>query len=233
VESTREKAFAAVRAGDAKVLAELLASDSSLAGARDDDGLSLLLQACYFKHGGMVDLIQAAGPSLDIFEAAALPGTTGRGAKLLEADPSLTTAWSCDGFTPLHLASYFGNDAMANLLLKHGADPNAVSRNRMALRPVHSGTASRSAGIVEMLLAHGAEVNATQHGGWTPLHAAVASGDGSLVELLLAHGADPNLANDDGKSALDLAVERDHSGISPPVLLRGARSQNALMRRCA
>ncbi|MGO9471030.1 MAG: ankyrin repeat domain-containing protein [Isosphaeraceae bacterium] len=218
MESTREKAFAAVRAGDAKVLAELLVSDSLLANARDDSGLSLLLQACYFKNRELVDLIQAAKSCLDIFETAALPSAIEQGLQLLGADPSLTTAWSCDGFTPLHLASYFGNDAMVNLLLRHGADPNAVSRNRMVLRPMHSAAASRSVGIVETLLAHGAEVNATQHGGWTPLHAAVASGDGPLVKLLLAHGADPNLGNDDGKSALDLALERGHSEIT--LLLR-------------
>jgi ankyrin repeat protein len=217
--STCEQAFAAVRAGDEKLLAELLASDPNIAAARDDSGLSLLLQACYFRRQGMVDLIRAAGPSIDIFEAAALSGTADRGTELLESDSSLAAAWSCDGFTPLHLASYFGNDAMAKLLLKYGADPNAVSRNQMALRPLHSAAASRSTSIVEMLLAHGAEPNARQHGGWAPLHSAVASADVALVKLLLAHGANPDFTNDDGKSARDLAVEKGQSEIT--VLLQG------------
>lgn len=218
MENMREKAFAAVRAGDVKVLAELLASDPSLASARNEGGLSLLLQACYFKQHDMVDLIQGVGPTIDIFEAAALPDVIAQGARLLESDPSLASAWSCDGFTPLHLASYFGNDAMVGLLLKHGSDPNAVSRNPMVLRPLHSAAASQSTGIAKVLLAHGAEPNARQHGGWTPLHAAVTSGNTPFVELLMAHGADPNLANDDGKSALDLAVE---GGLSVVDLLGG------------
>jgi ankyrin repeat protein len=210
----REQAFAAIRAGDAKVLARLLASDSKVANARDDSGLSLLIQACYFKRQDMVDLIQAAGPSIDIFEAAALPGVVGHGAELLQSDPNLAAVWSRDGFTALHLASYFGNDAMADLLLRYGADANAVSRNGMALRPLHSAAASQCTDIVELLLAHGAEPNAKQHGGWSPLHAAVASGNALLVKLLLAHAADPNLTNDDGKSAFDLADERGQSDIT-------------------
>jgi len=214
MESMREKAFAAVRAGDASVLTELLASDPLLASARDESGLSLLLQACYLKRPDMVRLIQAVEPALDIFEAAAVAGAVDRGTELLQADRSLATACSCDGFTPLHLASYFGNEAMADLLLSHGADANAVSRNQMTLRPLHSAAASRSVGIVKTLLTHGALVNATQHGGWTALHAAVASGDAALVELLLAHGADPRLGNDAGKSALDLAVDASNANIT-------------------
>ena len=166
----------------------------------------------------MVSLIEAIGPTLDIFEAAAVPGAVDRGTELLRADPSLATAWSWDGFTPLHLASYFGNDAMVDLLLGYGADANAVSRNGMALRPLHSAAAGRSVRIVDMLLTHGAQVNATQHGGWTALHAAVASGDAPLVDLLLARGADPGLANDGGKSAVDLAIVAGRSDMT--VLLR-------------
>jgi ankyrin repeat protein len=214
MENLCEKAFAAVRAGDMNTLRELLATDSSLAGARDGNGLSLLLQACYFKRQDMIELIQSVGPALDIFEASAISGAVAAGSKLLQADSSLTSSISCDGFTPLHLASYFGNDEMADLLLKHGADPNSMSCNAMRLRPLHSAAAGRSTRIVEMLLSHGAEPNAAQHGGWTALHAAVAGGDILLVKLLLVHHAAASLANDDGKSALDLAVEKGQSAIT-------------------
>src|SRR5437588_647580 len=81
--------------------------------------------------------ILARGPAIDIFETAALPGQAERGAALLAAGPALARAYSGDGFTPLHLAAFFGHEAMAHLLLARGADANAVSRNPMALRPLH------------------------------------------------------------------------------------------------
>jgi ankyrin repeat protein len=222
MDSLCERAFGAVRAGDLEGLRELLASNSSLASARDGSGLSLLLQACYFKRPEIVDLIISAGPALDIFEAAAMPAAKGHGATLLKANPELASTWSSDGFTPLHLASYFGSTEVAALLIQCGADTNAVSRNAMALRPLHSATASRSLEIAALLLTHGAEVDAKQHGGWTALHAAAGSGDGQLVELLLAHGADPELTNDQGTRAIDAAVERGHPAIAD--LLRNPKA---------
>jgi uncharacterized protein len=219
MQSLIERAFEAVRSGDLQSLSELLASDADLAGARNASGLSLVLQACYFKRPEMVELVMRAVPPMDIFDVAALPGEWARGAELLAAGPKLASVWSSDGFTPLHLASYFGNDTMARLLLENGADPNAVSRNAMALRPLHSASAARNFGIVAMLLKRGADVNARQHGGWTALHSAASHGDLPLVELLIENGADPGLASDDGKTSIDMALDRGHTAV--PVLLRG------------
>jgi uncharacterized protein len=222
--SAYERAFEAVRSGDADALARLLESDRSLAGARDDSGLSLLLQACYFKRRDLVELIRSAGPPLDIFEAAAVPGAAERGRELLKADPSLASAWSRDGFTPLHLASFFGHEEMARLLLDCGAPPDAVSRNAMSLRPLHSAAAGRVLGIVKLLLEHGADANAQQHGGWTALHAAASHGDRALAELLLEHGADPRQASDDGKTPLELASDKGQTEFAAS--LRSSRPAN-------
>jgi ankyrin repeat protein len=161
-----------------------------------------------------VQLLLAADPPLDIFESAAVDGGLEQGARLLAAEPALATAWSPDGFTPLHLASYFGNEAMARILLAGDADPDVVSRNGMALRPIHSACAGGSLSVARALLARGVDVNARQNGGWTPLHSAVNRGELALVELLLEHGALPELANADGKSALNLADERGFADIS-------------------
>jgi ankyrin repeat protein len=161
----------------------------------------------------MVQLLMASAGPLDIFEASAVPGGAERVAALLDLDPALTGAVSADGFTPLHLASYFGSEAAARTLLERGADPDAVSRNPMALRPLHSAAASRSLAIVKLLVERGAEVNARQHGGWAPLHAAALNGDLAMVEYLVAHGADMNQKSDDGKATLDLALEKSHGPV--------------------
>jgi uncharacterized protein len=102
---------------------------------------------------------------------------------------------------------------MARLLLDHGADPDAVSRNAMALRPLHSACSARNFGIVAMLLKQGVDVNARQHGGWTALHSAASHGDLPLVELLLKTGADPGLASDDGKTSFDVAEARGNTDV--------------------
>jgi ankyrin repeat protein len=213
MENSHAKAFEAVRTGDLKGLAELLASDPSVAAARDENGLSLLMRACYQSRWEMVEMLRGKVPPLDLFEAAAVPGGEARGAELLAAGPGLAAAWSPDGFTALHLASFFGREPMAGLLLERGADPDAVARNAMRVRPLHSASASHSSAIVRRLLDSGADVNAKQNGGWTPLHAAAMFGDLSLLELLLDCGADPSVANDDGKTALDMAAEKGHAEV--------------------
>jgi ankyrin repeat protein len=219
MDKAHETAFAAVKSGDGKRLAELLAADPTLAIARDENGVSLRLQACYHRRADMLAMLRDAGPALDIFEAAALPDAEVRGAELLASDPDLARAWSSDGFTPLHLASFFGRAKMAAILLDRGAEPTAVSRNPMSIQPLHSAAAARDTAIIQMLLDHGADVNARQAGGWTPLHAAAMFGDAPLAELLLSRGALADLANDQGKTALELAAEKGHSDVAE--ILRG------------
>jgi uncharacterized protein len=209
-----EQAFEAVRKGDVHLLSNLIAGNASLASSRGENGVSLLLMACYHRRGDMVELLRASAGPLDIFEASAVPGGTERVVALLEEAPALADAVSADGFTPLHLASYFGHDATAKALLDRGADPNAVSGNPMALRPLHSAAVSRSLGIVKLLVARGADINVKQHGGWTPLHAAAFNGDLAMAEYLVAHGGDISLKSDDGKTPLDVAVEKGHSSVA-------------------
>jgi ankyrin repeat protein len=214
MDKAHETAFGAVKSGDGRRLAELLAEDPTLAAARDENGVSLRLQACYHRRVDMLAMLRDAGPPLDIFEAAALPDAEVRGEELLAADPGLARAWSSDGFTPLHLASFFGRAKMAAILLDRGAEPDAVARNPMSVQPLHSAAAARDTAIIGMLLDHGADVNARQVGGWTPLHAAAMFGDARLAELLLSRGAVAHLQNDQGKAALDLAVEKGHTQVA-------------------
>ena len=223
-----EQAFEAVRSGDANLLSDLIAKDASLASSKDDNGVSLLLMACYYRRPDLVGILLASAGPLDIFEASAIEGGTERAAALLAEAPALAGTVSADGFTPLHLASYFGREATARALLEHGADADAVSRNPMSLRPLHSAAASRSLGIVKLLVERGAEINARQQGGFTPLHAAAFNGDLAMTEYLVAHGADLALMSDDGKTTLDIAVEKGHGPVAE--WLRGCTSDHGTFR---
>lgn len=206
-------AFVAVEQNDAAALERLLQEAPSLAGARNDAGLSLLLSALYRGAQRMVDLILAAKPALDVFDAAAVGDAT-RVEELLRADPALAAAYSPDGFSPLHLAAFLGHTDVAAVLLRHGAPAGAVSCNAMQVAPLHSAAAGQHHALCALLLDGGADVNARQQGGWTALHAAAQHGDQVLAELLLARGADPSLAREGGETPSETARAAGHPALA-------------------
>ena len=46
-----------------------------------------------------------------------------------------------DGFTPLHLAAFFGGADAVRAILATGADPDADAENTFKVRPIHSAVA--------------------------------------------------------------------------------------------
>lgn len=164
--------------------------------------------------------------TVEALASAAQEGDTLRLQHLLAQDAGPINAIGPGGWTPLHLAVYFGHREAADLLLAHGADVHAWSENESRNQPLHAATAgSPKAGIpaiAALLLAHGADVNARQHGGWTPLHAAADDGPLDLITLLLDAGADVNAANDYGETALSLARKHDRAAAVALLQARGA-----------
>ena len=207
------EAFQAVEQGDVAHLRRLLEARPGLAEARNGAGLSLLLFARYRSELLALEAILEARPELDIFEASSL-GRTERVEELLATDPGVATETASDGYTPLHLAAFFGHLDAARLLVEAGAEVDAVSMDAQRLTPLHSAAAGRHPEIVELLLGGGADPNVRQRGGWTPLHAAAQNGDSSSVEALLAAGADATARHDGGSSAADLAEEAELSELA-------------------
>ena len=213
MEAQTAEVMAAIQAGDRNKLSTLLAENPALASARDDAGVSAVMQAVYHRRAELLPLLLASHRGLDIFEAGAL-GRTDRAAELLLQDPQLASAWSPDGFTALHLAAFFGQEKVADLLVRHGADIQVAARNPMKVAPLHAAAAGHSLPVVRALLERGAAPNARQQKGYTALHSAAQNGDKAMIELLLAHGADRTLANDDGKTAAQYAKDAGHSELA-------------------
>ncbi len=180
--------FDAIQDGNVEKVRSLLAEDPSLAASRSSTGVSALLWARYRSHHDIVAALLAAGPELDVFDAAAL-GRLDRLAELVDADPDQANAWSADGFTPVGLAAFFGHPEAVRFLLRRGADVHAVARNAMRVQPLHAATAARSVESVRLILEAGADPDAEQQEGYTALMAARLHDDQAIVELLLAHGA--------------------------------------------
>jgi uncharacterized protein len=201
--------FDAIEQGDQRRAFELLDRSPELAAQRDDSGLSALLFALYHGREEVARAVRAVKAGLDVHEAAAI-GDVDRLRVLLQEDPALVSAWSADGFTPLHYAAFFGRRDAALLLVEHGADLEAPARNEQFAphaRPLHSAAAAGQHDLVALLLDAGADPNARQHGGYTPLLEAAQRGDAELAELLLDSGANPSAKLEDGRSAEQLARE--------------------------
>ncbi len=152
-----------------------------------------------------VEQLVAADPVLAVF-AAAMLGDTARLEELLAGNRSLATALSTDGWTPLHLAAFFGKVEAVRLLLNKGAPVKARSTNSMENTPLHAAAAGRHAGVIKVLLDHGAPPNAQQSGGWVALHAAAQYGDIESAKALVDGGADVSARADNQQRPLDLAM---------------------------
>lgn len=207
--------LAAVTGGDRERVRELLAENPQLANARSRDGVPIVRLAAYYGQDVIAAMLaDSDGAELEIWDGAAL----GRAAVVEQNHKGwgdfILNEYSRDGYTPLQLACFFGQEEIARYLIERGANVNAVSRNAMAVQPLHSAVAGDHTGIVALLLAAGADANATQQDSFRPLHGAAQNGNGEITRLLLAHGADPELTDERGRRPRDLAQENGHTEVA-------------------
>jgi uncharacterized protein len=178
-----------VKKGSLNEVKAALEADRSLATALNASGQSSFLLAKYYRQNEVASYLLGVLPALDIFEACAAGETESVRAKLDE-NPDLLRSRNGDGWTPLHLAAFFGTPELIDALSDRGASVDARSGNAMTNTPLHAAVAGGKKENVEALAKRGADVNAQQQGGWTALHGAAQSGNREMVEVLIAGGAD-------------------------------------------
>ncbi|MBI3490280.1 MAG: ankyrin repeat domain-containing protein [Acidobacteria bacterium] len=199
----------AIKAGEFERVKAMVSADPALIDARSRTGESAVLTAVYHRQKDIVNLLVARGAALSIFEACAA-GEVERVERLLAENRAVVDTYSPDGWTPLHLAAFFGHAKVAELLLAHDASVAARSRNTNGNTPLHAALAGNHKLVAGLLIGGGADVNAADAGGWRPLHLAAAGSNLDAMKALIAQGADVSAANAEGRTALSLAQEKNH-----------------------
>jgi FOG: Ankyrin repeat len=175
-----EQLIELAKAGDVAGVREFVGRKPSLASQRLASGESALMAALYRGHRELVDALVEMGADVDLFAAAA----TGRLSDLEQGlkDPQAVNAHAYDGWTPLHLAAFFGQLEAARALIAAGANVQAVSRNTLRNSPLHAAAAGKHASVALLLLRAGADPQTVDAGGYTAVQIARENGLLDVVE---------------------------------------------------
>lgn len=202
----------AAKDGDLNEVKRMVRANPALASLRAASGETPLMAALYRGHRAVVEALLDARPLLDVFAAAAL-GRDDALDQALAADPASVASVAYDGWTPLHLAAFFGHETAAARLLSAGADVNALSQNSIRNTPLHAAVAGGHDEVALLLIGRGADVNARDAGGHTPFHIAAEAGSVRVVKALLDHGADAHAVDAEDRTPLARAAARNHDAV--------------------
>ena len=119
--------------------------------------------------------------------AAALAGEVAI-AELLIGRGADVMARNAGGFTSLHAAAYSGSEAIARLLLEHGAVLEDKA-NISGATPLLLAAEENHVEVAELLIARGADLSIPDRDGFTPLSQAWAKKRTEMVRFLKQHGA--------------------------------------------
>jgi len=215
--------FDEIRTGDVAKVRDILNADVALVDARNAQGQSAVLMACYMGRKEIRDLLLEKGATLQLHEAAAA-GNLSRVKKIVEEQPDLAKGYSPDGFPVMALAAAFGHEDVARYLHGQGADINAAATNGTGYTALTGAVAGSHDSIAKWLAENGANVNYRYAKGHSPLLEAAANGRLDIVRTLAAHGADLHARTDAVKNALNFAEERGHKEVTEFLVGQGCAS---------
>ena len=206
MESTESDLFAAIKAGEFERVKAMVSADPALVDAPQQHGRQRHPNRCLQPPEGNCEPAGRARRDADAVRSVRRRRIRSRRAAARRRAPAVN-AYSDDGWTPLHLAAFFGHPKIAELLLAHGADVTARSRNANGNTPLHAALAANQKMVAGLLIGGGADVNAADADGWRPLHLAAANNNLEAMKALIAQGADVAAANGEGLTPLALAQE--------------------------
>ncbi|OIP13174.1 MAG: hypothetical protein AUK53_06715 [Betaproteobacteria bacterium CG2_30_59_46] len=125
-----------------------------------------------------------------------------------------------NGWTPLMIASFNGNENIARLLIEKGADIHA--QDNAGYSPLHWAAFNGFQEVTAILLREGVNPNITNRYGWTPLMQAAARGHSEVVRILLGKSALVNQSDEEGWTPLHKATANGHIAVVKLLLDAGA-----------
>lgn len=188
---------------------------------RGYDGHSALSAAALQGHREVVELLLRRGADTDVRDAEGRPllyllileGCLDIATLLIEKGGVPLESRDAEGRTALHVAAWQGDLNGIELLLRHGADPNALDSEGRP--PLHSVAWRGHMGAGRLLLrARGINVDlACKKQGATALSIAAQEGHTEIVAILLENGAKPDLVDHYGRSPVKVAGKRGNFSI--------------------
>jgi ankyrin repeat protein len=181
--------YAAI-ADDQKIAALLITAGARL-NARTNTGITPLYGAVSQGKEEMVGLLISKGARVDeATDDGALPlhaVTKKIIAEMLVAGGAPVKARNKYGFTPLHIAAYYGYVPVADFLLSKGAE--LESRTDAGWTPLMEAVFCKKKAMVDFLISKGAHVNARTRHGSSPLEIAVNFRYNEIAQTLKKNGA--------------------------------------------
>lgn len=111
------------------------------------------------------------------------------------------------------------SDEGAEILLKHGANPNVEAGGQTPLQKAFN---SKNVKLMKLLLKYGANPNPEPFNKTFLLHQAISNGEEEIAKILLKNGADVNVKNRIKETPLDVAARRYQVEIAEILIEKGA-----------
>ncbi|WP_382160847.1 ankyrin repeat domain-containing protein [Hydrogenophaga sp. ANAO-22] len=169
------------------------------------------------KDGAQVNAVDAGGQTALLIAARAGDLEMARLLLRSAADPNGRGG----PFTPLGAAALHGHAPLVRLLLRAGAEVDAVGLNGQT--PLMNAIKLDRLDAAALLLQAGADTRTADRSGDDPLVAAIHEDRPRMLDLLLAHGADPNRADANGLTPLYWARQLQRDALAQRLLAVGAR----------
>ena len=146
-----------------------------------------------------------AQENLDVFDVGR-KGTLEQAKEKLKENPNFFNVVNDEGYSPLLLACYRGNNEVAKLLIDNGSDINGKSKFGT---PLMACIVKRNNEIAKLLIEKKADLNFADLSGMSALIYAINFKNYEIVSLLVKAGVNVDFKDAKNKSALDYAILLD------------------------